>query len=327
MAMPTDKRTFEIVLYYITHGKDATCKQYGVNAETITRYERQVKKQFGDGFDFGRLKNAASILGAYTDTELDAISKGRTLTVSTGIPEMKIDTKTGEWVTIGAMTDTHIGSKSCMETAIKDAIDEINETCDIFCHSGDVSEGMSHRPGHIYELTDLGFDAQKQKCIDIFSKVKKPAYIIDGNHDRWYIKSNGALIVKDICDAINGANGNTNFNFLGHDVGEFKLNGVRVMLWHGEDSSSYALSYRIQKIIESFSGGTKPQILFAGHVHKAGYFFIRNIHAFSAGCMEVQTPWMRGKRIEAHTGWWKIRLLINKNSIVRCAQEFIPFYV
>ena len=58
---------------------------------------------------------------------------------------------------------------------------------------------MSHRPGHIYELTHLGYAQQKDYAVKLFSQwTDTEIYAIDGNHDRWYIKSNGSLIVKDI---------------------------------------------------------------------------------------------------------------------------------
>ena len=56
---------------------------------------------------------------------------------------------------------------------------------------------MSHRAGHVYDLSEIGYDKQKAKAIEIFSQwTDSQIYAIDGNHDRWFIKSNGALIVR-----------------------------------------------------------------------------------------------------------------------------------
>jgi hypothetical protein len=90
--------------------------------------------------------------------------------------------------------------------------------------------------------------------------------------------------------------------------------------------NSYAHSYRLQKVIESLPGGEKPNVLLAGHVHKMGYFFIRNIHAISAGCLQEQTSWMRGKRLEAHPGFWIIEMDVNDGTIVRFTPTFYPYY-
>jgi len=91
--------------------------------------------------------------------------------------------------------------------------------------------------------------------------------------------------------------------------------------------NSYALSYTIQKLIDSMSGGEKPNILLNGHHHKSMYLFYRNIHAFECGTACAQTPWMKGKRIAAHVGGWIIEVHVDKEgTITRCKNEFIPFY-
>jgi predicted phosphodiesterase len=91
--------------------------------------------------------------------------------------------------------------------------------------------------------------------------------------------------------------------------------------------NSYAISYRLQKLVESFSGGKKPNILFGGHVHKQGYFQIRNIQCFGAGCIQAQSAWMRSKRLSAETGFWVVRLKINNRGISRVQSEWFPFYL
>ncbi len=85
-------------------------------------------------------------------------------------------------------------------------------------------------------------------------------------------------------------------------------------------------SYRIQKIVEAFSGGTKPKILFCGHTHKQGYFFMRNVHAFSGGCIQLQTPFLRGKRIPVHPGFWIIDIWFKRRTIKRICPTWYPFY-
>ena len=183
-------------------------------------------------------------------------------------------------------------------------------------------EGMSHRAGHVYDLSEIGYDKQKSKAIEIFSQwTDSQIYAIDGNHDRWFIKSNGALIVKDIATQLD------NFNFIGHDEGDISINGKAVVkLWHGEDGNSYALSYRLQKILESLSGGEKPSVIICGHTHKYVKIFERNVYAISAGSIQSQTPWMRGKRIAAHVGFCIIDIYVNKSGVCKFSDTWYPFY-
>ena len=193
-------------------------------------------------------------------------------------------------------------------------------------HSEDVSKKEMHqierRAGQIYELDYLGYDAQKAKAIELFSQWSDTdMYAIDGNHDRWYLKANGALIVKDIAEAV------PNFHFIGHDEGDISLAGKAILrLWHGEDGNSYALSYRVQKIVESLSGGEKPDILICGHTHKYVNIFERNIHCVSAGSIQAQTSWMRGKRIAAHVGFCIIDVWVNDDGVAKFSCTWYPLY-
>jgi hypothetical protein len=128
------------------------------------------------------------------------------------------------------------------------------------------------------------------------------------------------VVGKDIDSALD------NFHFLGHDEADISLKGVVMKLFHGEDGNSYALSYRIQKIIESFSGGEKPHILITGHVHKYVKIFERNIWAVGVGTMQRQTQWMRGKRIAAHVGFDIGDYWINDKGLAKMSDTWYPFY-
>lgn len=256
----------------------------------------------------------------YSDKELKAIAEGgRIVPGYAKVPVIDFD---GQRIRFGAFGDTHFGSKDSKIEHFELVIKEFKkERCDFAVHTGDVTEGMNNRPGHVFELSHLGYAEQKKYAIELLSLWEKPLYMIDGNHDRWFINSNGAIIVKDIADSLKKA------EFLGHDEGDITLKGKTVLkLWHGEDGNSYATSYRIQKIIESFTGGQKPGMLIVGHTHKQIYMFERHIQAFSAGCIQMQTRWMRGKRIQAHPGFWIIDVWVNDSGISKVRSTWYPFY-
>ena len=232
---------------------------------------------------------------------------------------------TGEHFKVGYMGDLHIGSIYTNYDYIQDACREFyEEDVDMVVVTGDVTEGMSNRPGHIYECTELGFDKQKDKAIELLKPFDFcPVKMIDGNHDRWYIKGSGALIVKGICEVLEKT---ADVEFLGHDEGDILVGKVSIKLWHGEDGSSYAHSYRIQKLIESWQGGTKPHVLFCGHVHKRFNMLERNIHCISTGSIQKQSKWMRSKRLPAHTGFGIADITINDSGVGKFTDTWYPFY-
>lgn len=311
----------EIIDIYLDNGFEKTCELLDIKQATLERIIRMANKEGITSTDQSKSKLINKILDTYSDEELKIIANGKT-NILQASKKLNIDFD-GTRVRVGVMTDTHIGHIKFFPERVYAAFDEFKKNnVDFICHVGDVTEGMSHRPGHIYELTHLGYDQQKQYAIDIFGQWKDtPIYAIDGNHDRWYIKSNGALIVSDIDRALD------NFHFIGHDEGDIQLSdNMTIRLWHGEDGSSYALSYRVQKILESLQGGDKPNVLFCGHTHKYVKLFERNVHAISIGCIEDQTSWMRGKRLAANPGFGIYDITFNDSGVTKLTETFYPFY-
>ena len=315
----SDNKLQKLVSVYLSEGETAVLEQFNLSSETLNRYLREARKRGISTSDKGKL--ISQIIQTYTDKELQALAHGGRIVPGYGkVPIISFE---GARIRVGAMTDTHIGSVKMPEERIYQAFDEFRkEKVDFITHSGDVTEGMSNRPGHVYELNAIGYSNQKNLSEKIFNQwTDTDIYAIDGNHDRWYIKSNGAKIVEEIAKSI------PNFYFIGHDEGDISLKGKATLkLWHGEDGNSYALSYRLQKILESLTGGEKPHAMIAGHVHKYVEIFERHVHCTSVGSMQSQTPWMRGKRIAAHAGFAIIDYWVNDKGICKKTSTWYPFY-
>lgn len=318
------KRSREIFELVELVGREEAAKQLKIQVQTVGRILRKLKSENNQEAvhkDFNPSATLKKIQSIYSEKELQAIAMGGR--ILPGIENIPIINFEGNRIRIGAITDTHIGHMKFSEDRLFQAFEQFKkEKVDFITHSGDVTEGMSHRPGHIYELDHLGYEQQKEYAVKLFSQwTDTDIYAIDGNHDRWFIKSNGAYIVKDIDRAL------SNFHFIGHDEGDISLDGrATLKLWHGEDGNSYALSYRVQKIIESFTGGEKPSVMLCGHTHKYVKIFERNVHAISVGCIEAQTSWMRGKKLAAHVGFSIFDVYIGELGVTKITETWYPFY-
>jgi predicted phosphodiesterase len=308
-------------------GLDLAAKKIGITRESLRRNMRTLKALKDTPKDKGSKAKGVDenlmrqIRERYSDKELKALVTG---SLHTKEQSTHIHQHNGDELIIGVMSDTHIGSKYTDLSHIDEAFQAFDDAgVHFITHSGDVFEGVSGRPGHVYELTEIGYHAQLEKGREIFKSPPAPIYFIDGNHDRWFIQSAGAMIVEELC------RGNKDLTYLGHDEGNIILDpyGVKVRLWHGEDGSSRGHSYRVQCIIESLTGGDKPHVFIAGHTHKAFYVFERHIHCVSAGAIQSQSKWMRSKRLPSHTGFWIIRMTVNEKGVGRFSSEWFPFYV
>lgn len=310
-----EKRATEIVLHYCAHGAEETCKVYGIGMETLSRYKRVYKDAHGNIPDLTlRMKEK------YSDEEIEYFLSSDKRLKRHGFS--KIDF-TGDQFSFLALSDTHIGSSYYNADHLLAAFEEgKRQGCQFAVHSGDIVEGMSGRPGQIYELTDIGYTAQRNRAVEHLSQWGLPMYAITGNHDHWFNTKSGVGIDigEDIEQRVNG------LHYLGVHEGILEIAGLRIMLWHGEDASSYATSYRLQKIIEAFTGGEKPAILVTGHVHKQAYIFERNVHALSAGCIQQQSGFMRYKRLAAHCGFWIVNVTARDGQVIRFAPAWYPFY-
>ena len=229
-------------------------------------------------------------------------------------------------VKIGIISDTHIGHKKFDEGFMKYAAETFKKEGikDVY-HSGDICEGMSGRPGHVYELQYVGFSQQVGAAARIFKQYFKDfnLYGITGNHDDWFkMKSDiGANVGEELQHRV------PNFKYLGENEALIKLGPkTTLMLFHPGDGTAYATSYKMQKLVESLEGGSKPNVLVEGHYHKAMYMFNRNIHTLEAGTLCGQTGWMRGKKIPAHKGFWILEMNLNKRGITKFSPHFFPAY-
>jgi predicted phosphodiesterase len=315
----TKERIKEIVEHAINFGDESTLETFNIKSASLIKYKNIYARTFGKD-SFKRKQLLSKINEKFNEDELLALVNGKPLHYA-GYQKPIIDFD-GDSVKFGVISDTHYGSIFFDEIIHQKSIEIFQkENISFIIHAGDVSEGMSKRDGHVYELSHIGYSEQKRYSIEKLKEYQKPIYAIDGNHDRWFKKSNGADLCEDIAKEI------PDFYFLGHDEGVIKLkNGSKIGVWHGEDGSSYALSYRLQKKVESFQGGDKPSILLAGHDHKAGYFFIRNVHCLAAGSIQKQTAFMKAKRLEAYVGFWICEAWLGQRGISKFQQCFYSFY-
>lgn len=224
----------------------------------------------------------------------------------------------------GLMGDTQINSKYTQITHLHALYDVYAaEGIDMVYHTGDIDEGEDMRPGHKYECYTQGADDHVSEIVRVYpERHGMTTHFITGNHDHSLIKRAGMDIGRPI------AYKRKDMIYLGQSSAIISLtDNCTLELRHPIDGTAYAISYKIQKMIEAMSGGEKPNILAVGHYHKSSYDPYRNVHAFQTGCLQAQTPWMRGKGIAAILGGWIVEIHVNDDgSISRIKQEFIPFY-
>lgn len=227
-------------------------------------------------------------------------------------------------ITFGLTGDSHMNSKYTQITYMNQYYDicHARGIHDIY-HSGDIDEGEQMRIGHPYECYNQGGDDHVNEIIKNYPmRDGLTTHFITGNHDASIYKRCGIDIGKEI------AKDRPDMDYLGRDCARVEFTPHCILeLRHPWDGTAYALSYKMQKMVDGLEADSKPNILAVGHYHKLEYLFYRNIHCFQTGCFQMQTPFTRGKGISVHLGAWIVTVEVNeKGYIQRIIPELIPFY-
>lgn len=304
-----------------TIGRDRLAREAGVGEKRARLFLKRKRREIAGS---GDAKRGALLekVGGLRDHEIEVILRSLKKPDNGRPKHYEWGTESVKFIACG---DTHWGHKQSSpdfwwrlcDMAAKENVSSI-------LHAGDILEGMSGRPGHVYELDAIGFDAQVELAASYIKQAPCHIKAIDGNHDAWFQEKGdiGIIVGKQLERMLPGQ-----FIHLGQDEATITVNGLKIMLWHGRDGSSYAFSYRLQKFIEGLSGGEKPHILLSGHAHKSVQMEVRNVAAFEVGTGCFQTKFMRGKKLASHVGFWIIEAFPNENGLERIKTEWVPFYV
>ena len=233
----------------------------------------------------------------------------------------------------GFLGDTHLGSKYERLDVLHDLYEKFAAAgvTQVF-HAGNWIDGDARFNRH--DLHTHGMDAQIRYLIDNYpQKPGMTTYSVAGDdHEGWYGQREGIDIGKHAARMFVEA-GRQDWKHLGYMEAFIGLRHAKsraesqLLLMHPGGGSSYATSYRPQKIVESFAGGEKPAVLLLGHYHKLSLLPVRNCWTVQCGCTQDQTPFMRKKSIDAHVGGGICELQQDEQgAIIGCKVEFFTYY-
>lgn len=346
LNIPVKYRTFErAVGYYkqtgharkLKENKDMLSRQMNIDdiepKEIIEKSQEEIMKLLNKGCTLSDIdpdeKKAYDILNTFKENGYLIDNFGDVFMLSKNIKPSKNE-KVIEWdgckhFRIGVVSDTHIGNVCTQMSFLNKLYEKYKELgiTDVY-HCGDISDGWyPNRSDQIYELFVHGADRQVKYIVENYPRIDGiTTHFITGNHDYTFVRNTGYNIGPAIAML------RPDMKYLGHNNARVWLTpNCDIELNHPADGAAYAMSYSIQKYIDSMTGGHKPKILLNGHHHKFLTMFYRNIHAIEVPCTEAQTPFMKSKRLPAHTGGLVLNIDVNEEgTIERFNVELIPLY-
>lgn len=237
----------------------------------------------------------------------------------------------GRTVRFGLTADNHLASKYARLDVLNALFDIWEEQgIDTVYQLGNMIDGDARF--NKFDVLVQGIEGQVGYFVDNWPKRDgiTTKFITGDDHEGWYVQREGVDIGRVIQSRAEEA-GREDLIYLGHMEHDIHFVGEKtesvMRLIHAGGGSSYATSYSVQKIVESYQGGEKPNILLVGHYHKAEYGYPREVHVVQAGCTEDQSPFMRKLKIQAHLGGWTIEFDVDPNGIIhRFQTQWHPFY-
>lgn len=231
----------------------------------------------------------------------------------------------------GVTGDNHLGSRYSrldVLNALFDIWQEQGVTTVFQC--GNIIDGEARFNRH--DLLVTGIKGQVDYLIDNWPHRlgMTTEFVTGDDHEGWYVQREGIDIGRHIeAEAIRA--GRSDLVYLGHMEKYLELKqgqGSALMsIMHAGGGTAYAISYTDQKIVESYQGGEKPNLLLVGHYHKFNHGYPREVNTIQVGCTEDQTPFMRKKKIQAHVGGVTLRFDQDDQGILHNVNvAWHPFY-
>jgi len=252
------------------------------------------------------------------------------LSRSAPAPKVEVQHFYGDTVRFGIVSDTHLGNKHALEEQLHEAyaVFKREGITEVYA-PGNLVDGEKTYRGQEYEITVMGADSVADYVARTWPKVPGvTTYHVASStcHEGYYLKSAGVLIGRML------EMRRSDMVYLGMDEADVIIHPGEarpvLRIVHPGGGTSYADSYKPQKIVESYGGGEKPTILVIGHYHKGGYYDIRDVAVLQAMCLERQTPFMRKHSLRAVLGFWIVEATFTPDgSLRRFRPEAFRYYV
>lgn len=234
----------------------------------------------------------------------------------------------------GWISDNHLGSKYARLDVLQDIYRRFADAgIDRVFNAGNWIDGEARF--NKYDLLVHGMDAQIDYLAEHYPQVKGlTTYAVAGDdHEGWYGSREGVDIGRYAASRLK-AGGRRDWVNLGfmeafvplEHAGTGKTSQLHVV--HPGGGTAYATSYTVQKLVEAYSGGSKPAVLLAGHYHKLEFINIRNVWTIQTGCTQDQTPFARKKKIHFALGGGICELEQDgaSGAIIGCAVEMWCYF-
>lgn len=275
------------------------------------------------------------------DIEVEKESITRTFVPPPGFEQHLYErVKKSSTIKFGAISDTHLGNIHARQDVLEAAYDHFEaEKITTVYHGGNLIDGYHANINHSELLPDCyDIEGQLQFASEHYPKKKgiTTYYVVGSCHEGWFGKT-GLNVGRVMQQYFHHTFDRKDLICVGFGEADIELRipkmkkdtkGPIMRLIHPGGGSSYATSYKTQKMVEAWQGGMKAQLALVGHYHKYDVSYHREVWSAQLGCIEDQSWFMRKLNLAAHVGYLIIELKIypTQGTIESFKHEFVPWY-
>jgi hypothetical protein len=272
------------------------CQEYGKLPEQVRnmreRYgillsdEARIRSDQERGINQSRKLNLREMI-AKVESEGFRVSKA-----SPREPIIRLEGKPGAKYKMAVVCCTHLGNHAQQITFLHDFYRHAEEQgYEEFWHAGDATDGPDsmHR-GIVHEHFLHTIDEVVDYFAEVYPKPKNGfTRMILGNHDESWLKdASGSDIGKRIALV------RDDIKYVGRRAADIHIGPVRVYMIHGAGANTYARSYKLQKMVESFAPVARPHVLIAGNWHQPAHIpSLQGVESFLLPSFEHSTPFIK----------------------------------
>ena len=230
----------------------------------------------------------------------------------------------GETIKVAVLSDTHMGSNYYDGVALKKFYQYAYDSgVRKFYHAGDMTDGFyKNRETNWFEQYAHGFTQQVNDVVNNYPKMDGvTTTFISGNHDSTHMFNGGANIGEEIAER------RPDMIYKGHNLGKVWLSDkIDLNLIHPTDGGAWAVTHKIQKIIDSAQGYKRAKIMVVGHYHKMAYIEWKGVHGLVMPSFQRQTGFMRDNNLASYVGGIIVTIKTDRDgNMLSFIPEFVDF--
>ena len=239
---------------------------------------------------------------------------------------------------IGMISDTCLNSQYTRMDIIHTAYDFFKKTrVPYVLHCGNITDGYLKSSTHVDHILWQDYGGMMRYIKENYPDIGVPTYFIGGRNERTFFKR---MVYNEVTEALEKTHVCYDLEDLRDDLIFLGMHNAKIQIASkttlalaspkGGSRKPYTISHPMQKILESYGGGEKPDVQIVGYYNQRWSGVHLGVNAIMIGTTQNQPPEGYSDAEPSHTlGALVLKFKFNKNGSIAnngLTEVDIPFY-